>query len=386
MSTGALALVLTAAVAHALWNLAAKRVVADRVVFVWLYVVGSAVLWVPLALVGAVATGQRPTWAWLLGAGVSALLHVVYNLVLVHGYAAGDLNLVYPLARGVGPLLVLVVAVGLLGESPGPMALAGAGLVVLGVLVMTLGGAAGDRRGAGVAWGALTGVTIASYTLWDHHAVTDLAVPPLTYFCLGLLLQAVPLTASVVSSAGRRAQIRPVLSRHRREVFAVAVLSPLAYVLVLQALTVAPVSLVAPLRESSIAVGALLGWWLLGGPRSCSAASPCSAWPDAPAAHSTLVSGRSPCRLSTRRAPTVPSGRCRRSAGHRTDSSAKAWLNARRQMRLSSSSSSAPVTCGSWPGIRSRRAWSRRWRVSTLSGPPISSAACSVNDPIGPSL
>ncbi|HEX5987284.1 MAG TPA: DMT family transporter [Nocardioides sp.] len=267
MSTGALALVLTAAVAHALWNLAAKRVVADRVVFVWLYVVGSAVLWAPLALVGAVATGQRPTWAWLLGAGVSALLHVVYNLVLVHGYAAGDLNLVYPLARGVGPLLVLVVAVGLLGESPGPMALAGAGLVVLGVLVMTLGGAAGDRRGAGVAWGALTGVTIASYTLWDHHAVTDLAVPPLTYFCLGLLLQAVPLTASVVSSAGRRAQIRPVLSRHRREVFAVAVLSPLAYVLVLQALTVAPVSLVAPLRESSIVVGALLGWWLLGEPR-----------------------------------------------------------------------------------------------------------------------
>ena len=246
MSTGALALVLTAAVAHALWNLAAKRVVADRVVFVWLYVVGSAVLWVPLALVGAVATGQRPTWAWLLGAGVSALLHVVYNLVLVHGYAAGDLNLVY---------------------SPGPMALAGAGLVVLGVLVMTLGGAAGDRRGAGVAWGVLTGVTIASYTLWDHHAVTDLAVPPLTYFCLGLLLQAVPLTASVVSSAGRRAQIRPVLSRHRREVLAVAVLSPLAYVLVLQALTVAPVSLVAPLRESSIVVGALLGWWLLGEPR-----------------------------------------------------------------------------------------------------------------------
>jgi drug/metabolite transporter (DMT)-like permease len=118
-----------------------------------------------------------------------------------------------------------------------------------------------------VTWGVLTGVTIASYTLWDHHAVTDLAVPPLTYFCLGLLLQAVPLSASVVGSATRRAQIGPVLRQHRREVLAVAVLSPLAYVLVLQALTVAPVSLVAPLRESSIVVGALLGWWLLGEPR-----------------------------------------------------------------------------------------------------------------------
>ena len=59
MSTGALALVLTAAVAHALWNLAAKRVVADRVVFVWLYVVGAAVLWVPRALVGG-GGGPRP--------------------------------------------------------------------------------------------------------------------------------------------------------------------------------------------------------------------------------------------------------------------------------------------------------------------------------------
>ena len=106
MTAGALALVLTAAVAHALWNLAAKRVTADRVVFVLLYVVGSVALWVPLGIVWAVVTEQRPSWTWLLAAAVSALLHVVYNLVLVHGYAAGDLNLVYPLARGVGPLVV----------------------------------------------------------------------------------------------------------------------------------------------------------------------------------------------------------------------------------------------------------------------------------------
>ncbi|RYU11892.1 DMT family transporter [Nocardioides iriomotensis] len=268
MTPAALALVLTAAVAHALWNLAAKRVVADRVVLVWLYVVGAAVLWVPPALVWAVVSGQRPNGGWLLVAGVSALLHVAYNLVLVHGYAAGDLNLVYPLARGVGPLVVLVVAVGLLGESPGPAALAGACLVVLGVLVMTLGGGGGRRRADGTFWGVATGLTIAAYTLWDHHAVSALAVPPLTYFCLGLLLQAVPLTVATVAGAGRRAQVAPVLRRYWLEVLAVAVLSPLAYVLVLQALTSAPVSLVAPLRESSIVVGAVLGWWLLGEPRA----------------------------------------------------------------------------------------------------------------------
>jgi drug/metabolite transporter (DMT)-like permease len=268
LTPAALALVLTAAVAHALWNLAAKRVTADRVVLVWLYIVGSVVLWVPPALVWALVSGQRPAWSWLLAAGASAALHVAYNLVLVHGYAAGDLNLVYPLARGVGPLVVLVVAVGLLGEAPGPAALSGAALVVLGVLVMTLGGGTDRRRAAGTFWGVATGLTIAAYTLWDHHAVTTLAVPPLTYFCLGLLLQAVPLTVSTTAGATRRAEVLPVLRRHWREVLAVAVLSPLAYVLVLQALTTAPVSLVAPLRESSIVVGAVLGWWLLGEPRA----------------------------------------------------------------------------------------------------------------------
>lgn len=269
MTPTALALVLTAAVAHALWNFAAKRVTADRVVLVLLYVVGSAVLWVPLAVVVAVVTDQRPQWSWLLVAAVSALLHVVYNLVLVHGYAVGDMNLVYPLARGVGPLVVLVVAVGLLGESPGPAALAGGALVVVGVLVMTLGRRDGDgRRATGAFWGVATGLTIAAYTLWDHHAVADVAVPPLTYFCLGLLLQAVPLGVSTATSRVRRAQLVPVLRAYWREVLAVAVLSPLAYVLVLQALTTAPVSLVAPLRESSIVVGAVLGWWLLGEPRA----------------------------------------------------------------------------------------------------------------------
>ena len=270
MTAGAVALVLTAAFAHAVWNLAAKRVVADRVVVVTVFVVGSVLLWVPLGIVWAITTGQRPSLTWLGAAAVSAVIHVVYNLVLVHGYAVGDLNLVYPLARGVGPLVVLLVAVSLLGEAPGAWALAGAGCVVLGVLVMTLEPSPDrrDRRRAGATWGVLTGLTIAAYTLWDHHAVSVLDVPPLTYFCLGLVLQSVPLTLATLAGPERRRQVRPVLASHWRELLTIAVLSPLAYVLVLQALTTAPVSLVAPLRESSIVMGSLLGWWLLGEPRA----------------------------------------------------------------------------------------------------------------------
>ncbi len=103
-------------------------------------------------------------------------------------------------------------------------------------------------------------MAIAAYTLWDSHSVTDLHVPPVPYFVLGLVLQIPGLTLLL----GRRHSTLLAGWRQARwSVITVSVLSPLAYVLVLRALQLAPVSLVAPARESSIVVGALLGWWVL---------------------------------------------------------------------------------------------------------------------------
>jgi len=261
MGPEALALVLTAAVLHALWNLAAKRVDGDGTAFVWLYVVGSTVLWLPVAVVWVVVTGERPDWSWVYAGLLTAALHIAYQLVLQHGYQRGDLNLVYPLARGTGPMVTFVFAVVVLGERPGPLAAVGVVLVVLGILLIALGPAReGRSTSTGVVWGVLTGVTIAGYTLWDNHAVNALEVPPLPYFALGLLLQ---LPALTLLLGRRRAALPRVWRRDWRPVVVVAVLSPLAYMLVLRALQLAPVSLVAPARESSIVVGALLSWWVL---------------------------------------------------------------------------------------------------------------------------
>ena len=110
MSSEALALVLAAAVLHATWNLAAKGVTGDRVGFIWLYAVASALVWVHLGVAWVVLTGETPRWTWLAAGAVSSLLHLGYQLVLQRGYAEGDLNLVYPLARGSGPMLTFVVA------------------------------------------------------------------------------------------------------------------------------------------------------------------------------------------------------------------------------------------------------------------------------------
>ena len=266
MSATALALVLVAAVAHALWNLAARTSTGDGGHFVFLYVAASAVLWVPVTGVWLLLHPQQVSWAWLLAPLVSGLLHTAYGLVLQRGYLRGDLSLVYPVARGVGPLVTLVVAVLALGERPPPLAVLGALVVIAGIAAISMPGrdvAHRARSKAGLGWGAATGLSIAAYTLWDSHAVTTLEVPPLAYFSTSLLFQLLPLAPR---AARRPGDLAAVWRAHRRAILTVAVLSPLAYLLVLEAMLLAPVALVASTRESSIVVGALLGSLVLGEP------------------------------------------------------------------------------------------------------------------------
>lgn len=265
MNREALLLTLTAALLHASWNFAAKRAEGGGPAFVWGYAGTSAALWVPVTLIWSIWHPLHPEWSWLAAGFVSGMLHVAYGSLLQSGYSSGDMNLVYPLARGTGPALTVVVAVLVLRQSTTPEAVVGVALVVCGVLVISFGRrhpASPHRRRVGVLYGVATGASIAAYTLWDAHAVTALGIPPLPYFTLGVAFQWLGLTPGVLVGR-RRATARTLLTRHRTEILVVATLSPLAYVLVLQALTLAPVSVVAPVRESSIVVGALLSWLVL---------------------------------------------------------------------------------------------------------------------------
>ncbi|RSM38329.1 EamA family transporter [Amycolatopsis balhimycina DSM 5908] len=263
MNATALSLVLVAAVVHAVWNLAAKRISSGGTQFVWLYYTVSAVVLLPVTVVLLAVGPQRPQWSWLLAAAGTSVLHVAYGIVLQRGYRAGDLSVVYPVARGTGPLLSVLAAVFVLGERPGWLGLLGAFLVIAGVLVISTGrtGSGTHAVKAGVFYGLLTGAVIAGYTLWDAHSVTGVGVPPVVYFGLGSVLQSVMLVPGALAG---RAEVARIWREQRREVLLVALLSPLAYILVLFALTMAPVSLVAPARELSIVLGGLAAWLVLG--------------------------------------------------------------------------------------------------------------------------
>ena len=275
MSATALALILVAAVAHATWNLFSKQAsVAGASSFVWLMSLAATGLYAPVVAVSVLLSPPRLTpldWVFMAGTG---LLQVGYFLFLQAGYRLGDLSLVYPLGRGSGALLAALAGIVLLGERPGPAGVTGIVLVVLGVLVLGAPGRGGDSAAAArpgrpasprlpraIVFALVTGTFIASYTLWDKYAVSTLQVPPLIQGYASLPVMALVLAPSALRQRSRTTR---VWRDFRRQVTGAAVLSPLAYILVLIAMSFTAVSAVAPAREVSVLAGVLLGRRLLG--------------------------------------------------------------------------------------------------------------------------
>jgi len=262
----ALGLILFSAFVHASWNYLLKKS-GGGTGLVTAASLASLVLYLPLVGVAAWMQGYafQPTHlALMLGAG---LLHTVYFLLLDRAYrSGGDLSIVYPLARATGPLITIGVAVLILGERPGAIAITGA--VLIGASALLLAGNPFAARKAGghdprhaVGFALLTGCMIAAYTVWDKASMATWLIPPLLYDwgcnafrCMVL----VPFTRRRAPGA-----MTAAWRERRGTILAIALLSPLSYILVLTAMVFTPVSLVAPAREVSILFAALMGAHLL---------------------------------------------------------------------------------------------------------------------------
>jgi drug/metabolite transporter (DMT)-like permease len=253
-------LVGAAAIAHAAWNIAVKRAGTSGPGFFWSGFVVGAVVFAPFGIASLVAEGTD-LLRWLPLAAVSGVLQVVYFLTLQRGYRVGDVSVVYPLARGTGPLLSVALAMILLGERPSWLVLLGALVVVAGVMVIGFAGGrsrARDNR-AGILYGLVVGVLIAIYTLWDASAVTVGGMPPVGLYWGSIVFQ---LLLLAVPALRRARETVAVARRHWIAVLMFGILSPLAYILVLIAVQLAPVSIIAPAREVSVVLVGLAGWLL----------------------------------------------------------------------------------------------------------------------------
>jgi len=206
---------------------------------------------------------EKPTFGLLeLGFVVgSALIHLGYFLLLQAGYRSGDLSLVYPTARATGPLLSVTMAVLFLGEDITLQLAIGAVVIIVGVVSLTGGfSRRPDNFRTSLLFGIGSGTFIGCYTVWDAHAVSAVMISPLVLEITGLVCRAVVLTPVGV----RRLQIVGTFWKEQKlAIFVVSAISPLAYILVLYAMTFTPVVYVAPLRESSVLLTVLMGSILL---------------------------------------------------------------------------------------------------------------------------
>jgi drug/metabolite transporter (DMT)-like permease len=261
MTGFALTLILGAAVIHATWNLINKQA-SGHATFTWIVAVLSALFYAP-ATIAIIEIWQLKFSFIEIGmiAG-SAALHTGYFLLLNQAYRVGDLSLVYPLARGTGPLLSTLAAILFLGERPSAIALVGALLIIGGVMVLagnfTRLRQSGKRTAVGYA--LITGLFIAGYTLWDKQAVSRFAIMPMVLDWGANVGRAILLTPFALHYS-EEAIIE--WREHKWEAVAVAILIPLSYILVLTAMSFTPVSYVAPAREISILIGTALGARLL---------------------------------------------------------------------------------------------------------------------------
>lgn len=265
MTLVSILLVVLAAFIHATWNLLSKRAASAGPAFVFYSSAAAAAIYAPWAFY-VLATSQIN---WTLEAVgfilFSGVIHLGYSLCLQRGYQVADLSVVYPVARGTGPLLSTIGAILVLGETPTSSGMLGLALVVVGILLIATKGKFSaflkPRGQAGVGWGVVTGGLIASYTVVDAYAVKVLGIAPVVFDWIGGILRAIFLAPVVLADPQRSLK---AMQGHWWTAIAVGALSPLSYILVLIALSQgAPLSIVAPMREMSMMVGALMGMFVL---------------------------------------------------------------------------------------------------------------------------
>ena len=245
------ALVLVAALLHAGWHTLIK-LDGDALVMTAAIALGAAA--VALVAMPFVAIPAAQSWPYILA---SVAIHQGYFLFLLNAYRLGDLSQVYPIARGTAPLLVLGAAWALAGERVGIGGTAAVILVALGIASLAW---RGDRARLGhsraIVYALGTAVCIAAYTVVDGIGAR-LAGSPHSYSVWLFVLDAIPIAVIAVARRGRAAFV--TLRRNGLAALGGGAMQLLAYGLVIWALTLAPMALVAALRETSVVFAALLG-------------------------------------------------------------------------------------------------------------------------------
>ena len=262
LSSGVLAAVLGAAALHALWNSLVKSA-SDKFL-------SSAIvaLWCGVAAVMAALVLPRPAGAAFPFIIASALIHIVYFILVGQLYRSADLSVAYPIMRGLAPLIAAVIALVTLGEAPPPIASLGVAALVVGVLAMGASGFAHGRINRPTILVALANsAVIAIYSVIDGQGARVSGAGSAFAFAYNSwadALTALVYLPIVLFLRGRGALTAFTVDWRRGLLGGLAAF--FGYAIVIWAMTRAPIAAVAALRETSVVFAAIIGVVALGEP------------------------------------------------------------------------------------------------------------------------
>jgi drug/metabolite transporter (DMT)-like permease len=259
MPAFAIALLLTSAALHALWNLLLKKSEQKYLAMGWQVVIGSIV-----SIFAIFFTGLPPRNMWLFVL-ISTILEAIYFAILTYAYNDHDFSLVYPVARGAAPALVLIWSALFLSEIPSIGGLLGILLIVCGLVIIGATSLTQDHTGKphirGIALALSVALVISIYTLVDGFAVKH--GPALPYGLSLFILMPLFTTPLIVRHYGWRQSLKAFTDQPGRLIL-VGVLAVVAYLSALFAYSIAPVNYSEAIREVSVVMGAFAGWYFLG--------------------------------------------------------------------------------------------------------------------------
>jgi drug/metabolite transporter (DMT)-like permease len=253
------AAVLFAAACHAAWNATIKRGL-DPLATTVLISIGAAL--VSAVFVPVVGLPAKAAWLWC---GASVLIHLFYFAALIESYRAGDMGQVYPIARGAAPLMTATATTLFIGEPLGLAGWCGIILLVAGVLLLSLRGgrdlAKLDRRAVGFA--LFTAVTVCGYSVVDGLGARSAGDP--NAYSVALFVGIGPVMA-IYALARRGGDVVPAMASNWRIGLGGGTLQVGSYAIAIWAMTLAPIAIVAALRETSVLFGAVIAVVFLGEP------------------------------------------------------------------------------------------------------------------------
>jgi drug/metabolite transporter (DMT)-like permease len=258
MPTSALILLFVSAVLHTAWNLLLKQA-NDKFISTWWAVLAGSVVFLPVLFL----TGLPARQTWILLA-VSVCVEVFYYALLSYAYQDSDFSLVYPMARGAAPVLIALWSILFLGEMLTPGGVAGLITVILGLIIVGSSGLQLSHEKPhpkGIFLALAIALLISIYSVIDGAAVKQTSAFP--YAILVFFLAPV-ITSPLLNRRYGWERITSTWKINRKRLFAIGLLTVIAYLLTLTAYSIAPISYSGAIREVSVVLGAFAGWRFLG--------------------------------------------------------------------------------------------------------------------------